>query len=363
MTELSFQNLGTGKRVVFITVKNRDYIRVSQIERLLGKRASYYEIYASEKGNPLTRALDLRKRVSGIDFGAFDVVIVGFLPQLVWKAVMKTVKKSGKKRNVTIVADFFLSLYDTVVLDRKLIAPSNPMSGVLRKMDKRALDGADHVLTDTGADADFFAGEYGIDRSKFEVLYLEADAEILKSADSGEVIPKTVLYFGTGLPLQGTDIVIEALRTLSREHGYNCTYIGGLKGLERDNKKHLEKNADMSRELINDIEQLLQNVPQQGILKHYKWVPQKDLYSMISKSSVCLAGHFNPEIDKANRTIPGKAFIYEALGKPMVLGDTVANHEVFKEDSRHRFVPRGDAESIVRAVIELEKGLGDSSNL
>ena len=84
---------------------------------------------------------------------------------------------------------------------------------------------------------------------------------------------------------------------------------------------------------------------------------------MISKSSVCLAGHFNPGIDKANRTIPGKAFIYEALGKPMVLGDTVANHEVFKEDSRHKFVPRGDVQSIVQAVIELEKGFGDSSNL
>ena len=343
MTESSFQNLVKGKNVVYITVKNRDYIRVSQIERILGKSAASYNVYASEKGNPLTRALDLGRRVKEIDLAGVDVIIVGFLPQLIWKDIMKVARgqmrdagggdKSFEKKSPYLVADFFLSLYDTVVLDRKLIASSNPLAGVLRKMDKRALCSADLVLTDTAADADFFAVEYGVDRSKFEVLYLEADAEILKSADSGEVIPKTVLYFGTGLPLQGTDIVIEALRTLAGEYGYNCTYIGGLKG------------------------------PTRADIKHYKWLPQNDLYSMISKSSVCLAGHFNPGIDKANRTIPGKAFIYEALGKPMVLGDTVANHEVFKEDSRHKFVPRGDVQSIVQAVIELEKGFGDSSNL
>ena len=164
MTESSFQNLVKGKNVVYITVKNRDYIRVSQIERILGKSAASYKVYASEKGNPLTRALDLRRRVKEIDLAATDVVIVGFLPQLIWKDIMKVARgqmrgaggedKSFEKKAPYLVADFFLSLYDTVVLDRKLIRTTNPLTGILRRMDKRVLAGADLVMTDTKANAE-----------------------------------------------------------------------------------------------------------------------------------------------------------------------------------------------------------------
>ena len=34
----------------------------------------------------------------------------------------------------------------------------------------------------------------------------------------------------------------------------------------------------------------------------------------------------------------------------MILGDTTANHEVFRADERHIFVPRGDAKALVDAV-------------
>ena len=44
----------TGKNVVFITVKNKKYIRVSQIERLLHAHAKSFSVYASEKKNPAT---------------------------------------------------------------------------------------------------------------------------------------------------------------------------------------------------------------------------------------------------------------------------------------------------------------------
>ena len=71
----------------------------------------------------------------------------------------------------------------------------------------------------------------------------------------------------------------------------------------------------------------------------------------------CLAGHFEPEIDKADRTIPGKAIIYEALGKTMILGDTKANRELFKADDKHIFVPRGNFQRIVEAVINREVNL------
>ena len=115
MTESSLQSLLKGKNVVFITVKNKDYIRVTQIERLLKQEALSYIVYSSEKSNPLTRAIDLNRRIKEIDLGSTDVVILGFLPQLVWKNVNRKITssrvsmKEGNKSEVPIIADFFLS--------------------------------------------------------------------------------------------------------------------------------------------------------------------------------------------------------------------------------------------------------------
>ena len=342
MTESSLQSLLKGKNVVFITVKNKDYIRVTQIERLLKQEALSYIVYSSEKRNPLTRAIDLGKRIRSIDLDSADVVILGFLPQLLWKRVSR---KIGQKE-VVVVADFFLSLYDTICLDRKLVSAKGLISKTLRKMDENVLAGAKLVVTDTKADADFFASEYNINRDKFEVLYLEADERIYckrngifeqdsykeKASESKETTGnciKEVLYFGTGLPLQGTDVVLEAIDKVASKSNIKCTYIGGTKGISEGLLKRLSEHPNV--EMID-------------------WLTQEELSARIAEASLCIAGHFNPDIDKADRTIPGKAYIYEAMGKPMILGDTKANHELFKEDEEHTFVRRGDSVALAEAI-------------
>ncbi len=353
MTDRRFCDLISGKDVVFITVKNKDYIRVRQIERLLEKNARNYAVIASEKKSPLSRMLELNNILKGWDFSGVDVIIAGFLPQLIWKEVMRcsgkessNIKDASKEKESSpgkeegcavpaLVADFFLSLYDTIVLDRKLIKENNPLTKRLRKMDKRVLEEADIVLTDTKADADFFAREYEIEKDKFEVLYLEADPEISASA-GGKDDSYKVLYFGTGLPLQGTDIVLEAFVKAAIEHdklqkNLSFTYIGSLKYVPLR-----VKNTALARKDINTID----------------WLPQEELYKEIESADLCIAGHFSPYIDKADRTIPGKAFIYEAFGKKMILGDTVANHEIFTEDDRHRFVRRGSAAELSRCILD-----------
>lgn len=332
MTESSFQNLVKGKNVVYITVKNRDYIRVSQIERILGKSAASYKVYASEKGNPLTRTLDLRWRVKEIDLAATDVVIVGFLPQLIWEKIKK------RNKGAVLVADFFLSLYDTVVLDRKLVSDGGLVAGKMHEMDKRVLEEADLVLTDTRADADFFAKEYKVDKDKFETLYLEADKRIYDAKVFSPERKKAgvkeseanVLYFGTGLPLQGTDIILKAFSLIAAKgKNITCTFIGSTKEIPKP-------VVDVAR-LYSDIEII-------------NWLPQEALADRIRIADLCIAGHFNKDIDKADRTIPGKAIIYEAMEKKMILGDTKANRELFAEDERHIFVQRGDAMELSRKI-------------
>ena len=84
------------------------------------------------------------------------------------------------------------------------------------------------------------------------------------------------------------------------------------------------------------------------------WVSQERLAELIAMADLCLAGHFNGQIMKAKRTIPGKAYIYEAMEKPMILGDSPANHERYKEGQPGiYFVPMGDAEILAKKIGEL----------
>ena len=75
-----------------------------------------------------------------------------------------------------------------------------------------------------------------------------------------------------------------------------------------------------------------------------------DASKHIAAADLCLAGHFSGNIMKAKRTIPGKAYIYEAMEKPMILGDGMANHELFNADEKHIFVEMGNPKALAGAI-------------
>ncbi len=361
------------RKVAYITVKNADYIRTLQFGRQLKQYASESIVVSSEKGNPLTRSLDIRKKIRDIDLNYYDVVIAGFLPQLIWKDIRKRLSASSSDRfnRTVLVADMFLSLYDTVVLDRKLFSRSGLIAGLCKKLDKLVVNDASLIITDTKADTEYFINEFCESKAAFETLYLEADPELvniddgikeylyedsdieacgLKNSDiegdssEGSFISDVthankILYFGTGLPLQGTGYVVDAMKILSEECGCECVYIGGDRYLTSKQKKVL-RSANIT---------------------YYKYMPQADLYKQIAGADICLAGHFAPDIDKSDRTIPGKAFIYELYSKKMILGDTRANHEIFSPDERHIFVKRGSVKAIVEAVRSVYGGGNEGS--
>ena len=85
-------------------------------------------------------------------------------------------------------------------------------------------------------------------------------------------------------------------------------------------------------------------------IEYIRWLTQEQLAEYIARADLCLAGHFNADIEKASRTIPGKAYIYHAMQKPMILGDNPANHELFDSDSDTIFVKMGSAEALSEAI-------------
>ncbi len=67
-----------------------------------------------------------------------------------------------------------------------------------------------------------------------------------------------------------------------------------------------------------------------------------------------MAGHFSGEIERANRVIPGKAYIYHSMGKKMILGESEANREKFSENSKDIFyVKRENPEELAKKIEEI----------
>lgn len=328
-------NVISEKRVLFITSKNLDYIRNSQEIALLQEAAASVQVIGSKEKSYVKRLLFVYKNLHKIKSDDFDVAFVGFAPQLILPFF------KGKLRKKPLIIDFFISVYDTMVLDRARLKKGSFVAKLCHRLDERTLELADYIVCDTVAHGNFFIDELGALPEKMHVLYLQADssyyfpAKDIEEKDSNSSVhmsersakekkPFTVLYFGSILPLQGVNVILEAIGHFVEEDGICFEIIGPIP-------------KDMA-------------CPQASNIHYISWLSQEELGNHIRQADLCLAGHFSGTIEKAARTIPGKAYIYEACGCPMILGDGPANHEFFTEDARHHFVTMGDAHALEAGI-------------
>lgn len=314
------------RRIVFISTKNLDYIRNVQEIRILKEKYDEVLIIGSTSSSYVKRLITIFGKLITTSLKKYDEVFIGFAPQLVLPVC------GWKFRNKKITIDFFISVYDTMVQDRKKIKNNSILARLIHWLDEVTLKKADRVIGDTKAHVAYFAEEFKIAKDKFEVLYLEADKEIYyprKIEKKVELKNKfVVLYFGTILPLQGVEVVLEAINHLKDKEDIFFWIIGPLSGKEK-----IIENSSVRLD---------------------KWLPQKELADAIGMADLCLAGHFNPDIDKAERTIPGKAYIYNAMEKKIVLGDTKANRELFSEqEDKYYFVERGNAVALAQMIVNI----------
>lgn len=310
-----------GKRVVFVTTKNADYIRNVQEINILKENAAELTIVCSKRKSYAARLLEIWCKLLFLGTDC-DTVFFGFAPQLVAPFFIKYWKKA-------VVIDFFVSMYDTFVNDRKKISERSFIAKLFHIIDEYVIKKADFVITDTKADAEYFIREFGGESQRFCTVYLEADKTIYfpreqhKRKDLEDKF--VVLYFGSMLPLQGVEVVLGAVRLLRNEENIFFQIIGPVPG-------KYEK-------------------PCQDNVEYIDWLAQAKLAEYVANADLCLVGHFNGNIDKAKRTIPGKAYIYSAMGKQMVLGDNRANREFFDGDDNVIWTAMGDAKALARVIV------------
>lgn len=227
-------------------------------------------------------------------------------------------------RRIPAVLDVFISLYDTVVLDRGLRSKRSPVALATRALDVAACWSVRSVVVDTPEHADFFARFTHRGRSHFAVLWVGAEEQrFVTAADPGDDAP--ILWYLTYIPLHGFETVARAAAELA-DDGRIFRLIGD--GQERASAERLVRELGLTN------------------VEFVAPVPEAELPAEIAGASICL-GVFGTS-DKAARVVPNKVFQGAAAGRAIVTAATPAVINAFGDALVT--VPVGDATALADAI-------------
>ncbi len=207
----------------------------------------------------------------------------------------------AKFRPQRVVADVFISLYDTIVLDRRLLRQNGIAAGILRWVEKRAYAYADRMVVDTRQNAQFICTLFGLPEAKAVATPLSIDEVHFKYAPYH---PKPgvcrVLFVGTLVPLHGIETILEAIRLLSGRPDIHFNLIGD------------GQEAPL-------VEAWLHAHPMQ-LAWERNWQSSSRVAEAIGEADICL-GIFGGG-DKTQRVCPFKIYAYAATGRAIITGAT-----------------------------------------
>tara|TARA_B110000858_G_C17810153_1_gene480721 strand:- start:18044 stop:19204 length:1161 start_codon:yes stop_codon:yes gene_type:complete len=201
-----------------------------------------------------------------------------------------------KKDRPLLVVDCFISIYDTVVMDRKVIAEGGWLAKTLLWLEKRSIKDANVVLADTLVNAaylfDLFAGE----KEKYQALNLCINESLFKPMSTALHDPKSVLFVGSFVPLQGVDVVVDAAIFLADRTDIKIQLVG---------------DGQTAPEIESQLESTKTNIEWLRA-----WHSIEEISELVGNADICL-GVFG-DSDKTYRVLPYKAYMAMACGKALI---------------------------------------------
>ena len=259
--------------------------------------------------------------------GHFDILLVWFFAKL---------------RRKKIVWDAFLSLYNTVVEDRKLVSKNSLTAKALYALEWLACRAADTIILDTHAHGEYFATTYSLPREKVRTVFVGAELEKFPSIEhkgDGQKKQLDVLFYGQFIPLHGISVIHEAALLL-KDEDINWTIIG---------------EGQMADSFANALEKKPLNK-----LNWIRWVQYEELVAQIHNADICL-GIFG-DTEKASRVIPNKVFQILSAGAPLVTMDSPAIREIFNEArSGVKLCEAGNAVDLADKILQMKAELASLS--
>lgn len=259
--------------------------------------------------------------------GCYDAMVVGY-PGFQSMILARLITRKP------IVFDAFVSIYDSMVMDRGLAKKGSLKSFYFWCLDKVSLTLADIILFDTNEHIKFVSKEFGIKESKFQRILVGADTSLFYPREKKQNSYFKILLYGHFIPLQGIEYVVRAAKILERYTDIIFEIIGD--GQEKNNILTLAKSLNTK------------NIDFVGN------VSIEELAEKVADADVCL-GIFG-KTDKANRVIPNKVYECVSAGKPVITADTPAIREVFSSDEIF-YVKGFSSEAIAEAILKVKSNI------
>ncbi|MDD2702831.1 MAG: glycosyltransferase [Candidatus Omnitrophica bacterium] len=308
-------------RVLYVSCYGApDYVRTESIISIL-KRNSIQFRFVSGGTTKFRHVIMLARMLFSL--GSSDVVLIAFRGHEIVPFCRLFTRKP-------IVFDVFVSMYDTVCFDRKIVPPQSWAGRMLKWYDTFLCRLADEVLVDTRAHADYFKEEFGTGNVSY--LYLECPEMFrpMPSVKSREQF--VVFWYGNCWPLQGVDVILRAAEILKNEPDIVFRLVGPVR------KKYTKLISVIDCRSVEFVE----------------YVQYASLPGEIAKADVCLGGHFSA-IPKARRVIAGKTFQFIACGKKTIVGENPANRELFSDMPGVYFTAMNSAEELAGTILNIKK--------
>ena len=236
-----------------------------------------------------------------------------------------------------LVLDALLSVYNSVVNERKLTGPNTLKAKAVHTLEKMGCRLADRALLDTEAHIDYFCELYGLDRAQFVCIPISAQDRFFHPPAGGPKPataegPFRVVYHGKYVPNAGVDVIIQAAALLADDEDILFEFIGEGEG-----------KADAQR-LVESLG--IENAQFTG------WLEKPDLVQRLYEADLCL-GAFG-DTPQARRAMSNKVLEALAVGVPVITADTASNREVVRHDETAYLCPVGDPEALAGGIRTLK---------
>ncbi len=267
--------------------------------------------------------------------GRADLVYIPY-PSVFMGFILGVLPRTIRPKRVAL--DTFISLYDTVVNDRKLLSPQNTLASLLKHIEKKAYSYADLVIVDTPQNVSHVCREFNLSEKKVIDIPLSTNEKNfqLQPYQPNKKVCR-VLFVGTFIPLHGISTILAAAINLKDKPNILFKIVG------------TGQTAEVIKQVVQEDTANLEWV--------HTWQTPETLAEMINEADICL-GIFGSG-EKTQRVCPLKLYTYAACGRAIITGKTEWTRHAEKNLGYTPFetVPVNDGTALANKIKQLADSL------
>jgi glycosyltransferase involved in cell wall biosynthesis len=239
----------------------------------------------------------------------------------------------ARSRNIPLITDFLVSLYDVAVINRKTLAPRRPRAVFRRSVDRLAIALSDRLVIDTRAQAEYYEDLYGGVLEKASIIPIGAvDWESHSAIETRDWSPDVVnvLFFGYYSPLHGVETIIDAANMVARDPRFRFYIVGTGQMSPALSATPAPPNVTFREPVAPSV------------IEHY-----------IAEADICL-GVFGTT-GSAGRVVPNKVWQCLARGKPVISRNGPGPESILEDGRDCLLVPAGNPGALAESLNRLAR--------